>query len=501
MKRVPPESNGMLKLAAWGCVLLAVVMIYWHGPVLRFFDEYFDFSFSSKVEPQIDGVRLEAFADPRQRLQSPSTEDMQIVRRSEAELASVLVGGKRKTENSLGVSYGTDEYEIAAPETAEPETLYASRHDARPKTGRFSTNRNNAKSTAEHLKAEEVPSLEHLGKSIGRSETNDHSAMAGVVDQHPAFSVPKIANRKKLDKIAPMLSLSGGAFIMGSDMAGEKDQRPAHQVRLAPFKIDRHHVTNRQFQLFVRETEYRTAAEKNGWSYVFDFERKSWVRMVGVCWMNPTGNSASAPTVDDVRPALLDLPVVHVSWNDALAFCHWAGKRLPTEAEWEYAAKGGLIDVPYSWGNQRTKSGETFANYWQGWFPDENTKADGFLMLSPVGAFPENRFGLFDMGGNAWQWVGDRYSSEYYRRSPMNNPVGPASNDAEWVSLPRFRVDRENGQYSAERFEGTEEIPLRVIRGGSFLSAENTDAGYRVTARGSQPQSLSFQDVGFRCAE
>lgn len=498
MKRVPPDSNGLLKLAAWSIALLAAGLIYWHGSVLRFFDEYFDYSFSSKFETKFTEANLEPFADPKTRLYDSLIVDMQIVRRNEAELASVLSRGK---QDRLDASCGTEQMRSSMPEFAEPESVYANRYESKPKTNVLSSDFNSMKPTADRLKTEEIPLLEHLGAKNVENDLVEKSMPSSQGGRHPALSVPKIKDRKQLDTFAPMVSLAGGPFIMGNDMAGEKDQRPAHQVRLAPFKIDRHHVTNRQFQFFIRETKYLTTAEANGWSYVFDFERKSWVRMVGACWTNPTGNSSLIRTENGIMAAMLDLPVVHVSWDDAQTFCHWAGKRLPTEAEWEYAAKGGLIDVPYSWGHQRIKSGETFANYWQGWFPDENTKADGFLMLSPVASFPENRFGLFDMGGNAWQWVGDRYSSEYYRRSPMDNPVGPSIADGETVSLPCFRVAKENGRYSTEEFEGTEEVSLRVIRGGSFLSAENTDAGYRVTARGSQPQSLSFQDVGFRCAE
>ena len=334
--------------------------------------------------------------------------------------------------------------------------------------------------------------------------TQDEMPMLGTPERNRSLSIeslPQIADRTKLDAIAPMKALPGGTFRMGSDTAPEKDQRPTHQVRLDPFKIDIYQVTNRQFQMFVRETLYETTAERLGWSFIFHAKRKAWVRMVGVNWKNPSGNTPYAGLESGAVTAMLDLPAAHVSWDDAQAFCRWAKKRLPTEAEWEYAAKGGLLDVPYPWGKSRQAEGKYFANFWQGRFPDENTAADGFLGLSPVGSFPANAYGLFDVGGNVWEWCNDRYAGDYYRRCPLDNPQGPIAEEGETAAVARVMLRKENGQYVGETIGGSDDVSLRVIRGGSFLSAENTDAGYRTTARGSQPQSLSFQDVGFRCAE
>jgi formylglycine-generating enzyme required for sulfatase activity len=288
------------------------------------------------------------------------------------------------------------------------------------------------------------------------------------------------------------VSLSGGTFLMGTDSASEKDQQPAHQVTLKPFRIDVHEVTNRQFQEFAEQTGYETTAEKNGWSYVFDDERKAWVRMTGIDWKTPQEANAAAVS-------LSALPVVHVSWDDATAYCRWAKKRLPTEAEWEYAAKGGLGNAAYPWGKERLIGEKYQANFWQGWFPKENTGADGYLFLAPVGSFPPNRFGLYDMGGNVWEWCADGYSETYYLRSPLENPQGPPPEETETASVAELRLEKQYGRYTKEELDGIAEVSFRVIRGGSFLSAENTDAGYRTTARGCQPQTMSFQDIGFRC--
>ena len=254
---------------------------------------------------------------------------------------------------------------------------------------------------------------------------------------------------------------------MGNDQAGNPEERPAHEVELDPFIIDIYEVTNRQFRLFVEATSYVTSAEKRGWSWLFDEKQKGWVEMPGANWRTPFPID---PTTDSGAP-WIGWPVVHVSWDDACAYCDWAGRRLPTEAQWEYAARGGLIDCEYPWGNMREPQGRLLANYWQGWFPEENLGTDGFLLLAPVGSFPKNGYGLHDMAGNAAEWCHDDYDAVFYLNSPRKKPI---------------------------RTVPPGESSLKVVRGGSFLSAENADAGYRVSARLGQPREMSFMNIGFR---
>jgi len=291
----------------------------------------------------------------------------------------------------------------------------------------------------------------------------------------PADIAPKIAKDRSsitipesLAKIAPMVELPGGTFRMGSDSGGLLDQRPAHLVVISSFQLDQYQVTNRQFQLFVDATGYQTTVEQQGWGYVFDFDQREWGKMTGASWRKPDGKTPLEET-------LLDHPVTQVSWIDANAFCRWAGKRLPTEAEWEYAARGGLVDNAYPWGEHRMKDGKYMANDWQGWFPQNNTGDDGFLLTSPVGSFACNPFGLHDMAGNVWEWCHDWYSPQYYQFSPKENPQGPDQPDSEHAG--------------------------HVVRGGSFLSSDNNGGAIRVTVRSYQPEKAGYQDVGFRAAE
>jgi formylglycine-generating enzyme required for sulfatase activity len=464
MKRIS-DNNGFLKLIVWSILFLVVTLIVWRHTVFQFFDDFFGTSISPVIEERLNEPLVRPLEPAKKRNDSLLSDDWEMVKNSsEAARTDVLRNNIQSQQtNTLPQSRYTNQYVVPAGE-------------------------------------QEI--VTH-GTALNRKEIPSLAAIDGLRSVLPEEEkeLPKIRDRSKLDAMAPMLSLSGGSFRMGNDNANERDQKPSHLVRLEPFRIDCYEVTNRQFHLFVQETKYRTTAEQRGWSYVFDFERKVWVRMVGVCWWNPHGKNPHGGAESATVTAMYDFPVVHVTWDDAQAFCYWSGKRLPSEAEWEYAAKGGLVDTLYSWGNQHQINGRFMANYWQGWFPNENSVADGFLLQSPVASFPANRYGLYDLGGNVWEWCGDRYRADYYRRSPLDNPLGASPDEGETVSITLFRVRKENGRYVEEEYEGTQNIPFRVLRGGSFLSAENSDAGYRTAARGYQPQSLSFSDVGFRCAE
>jgi formylglycine-generating enzyme required for sulfatase activity len=464
MKRIS-NSNGSLKLIVWSILFLAVSLIVWHREVFRLFDDFFGTSVSPVIAERLQESLPKPLEPP------PKTNSFML---SDADDKFTTPSDTAKTE----LLRNTARFQ---PITAIPQNRYINQYVIPTEESEIVT-----RGTA--LNRKEIPSLAII--------EGTRSALP-----EPEVVFPQIRDRSKLDAMVSMIALSGGSFRMGNDTAMEWDQKPSHLVRLEPFRMDCHEVTNRQFQLFVQETKYRTTAEQYGWSYVFDFERKVWVRMVGVCWWNPLGKNPHGNAESAAVIALYDFPVVHVTWEDAQAFCYWAGKRLPTEAEWEYAAKSGLVDTLYPWGNQHQIKGHFMANYWQGWFPSENSIADGFLLHSPVASFPANRYGFYDLGGNVWEWCGDRYRADYYRRSSLDNPLGPSLEEGDSVSITMFRVRKENGRYVEEEFEGTKNIPFRVLRGGSFLSAENGDAGYRTTARGYQPQSLSFSDVGFRCAE
>lgn len=317
-----------------------------------------------------------------------------------------------------------------------------------------------------------------------------------------AFSFRSLTSdeRLELDAIAPMVAIPGGTFRMGSDLGDVADQRPSHEVTLAPFSIDQHEVTNRQFRMFVRAIGFQTDAERRGWSFVFNTEKHGWARVVGACWWNPRGHNPSGGPESPAVSGTLDFPVVHVSWDDAMRFAQWAGKKLPTESQWEYAARGGLIDAAYPWGNELAPASREQCNYWQGWFPKDNLASDGFVALAPRGSFPPHGYGLFDMAGNAAEWCRDLYRSDFYTVSPLRNPQGPSDPDGSATAATVMTVLRTpSGDYQAHDEYAVEKTFKRVVRGGSFLSAKNRDQAYRTFHRTWQPQTLSYDDIGFRC--
>ncbi|HOI48675.1 MAG TPA: formylglycine-generating enzyme family protein [Prolixibacteraceae bacterium] len=304
-----------------------------------------------------------------------------------------------------------------------------------------------------------------------------------------------------------MVLIPGGKFMMGGDSIwGRPDEFPAHWVEVSPFYMDIHEVTNRQFQAFVDATGYVTTAErKPDWeemkkqvppgtpkppdevmvaaSLVFtppnhavplDNPQVWWSWVPGADWKHPEGPQSNLAGREDH-------PVVHVSWDDAVAYCQWAGKRLPTEAEWEYAARGGAAAATYPWGNERVTRGGVKANVWEGNFPNLNSGRDGFRGTASVGRYPANPYGLHDLAGNVWEWVSDWYDAGYYARCQQAgvvvDPQGPATpNDPDEPLVPK-----------------------KVTRGGSFLCSDQYCSGFRIGARMKTTRDTGLSHTGFRC--
>ncbi|WP_371400419.1 formylglycine-generating enzyme family protein [Kribbella sp. NBC_00662] len=271
--------------------------------------------------------------------------------------------------------------------------------------------------------------------------------------------------------------LEGGSFTMGNTNGDENagdGETPVHAVELSPYSIDATSVTNAAFARFVDATGYRTEAEIFGYSAVFHLALAAepeelmgpasgtpwWAGVRGADWRHPGGSRSDLDGLDEH-------PVVHVSWNDAVAYCKWAGRRLPTEAEWEFASRGGLDGARYPWGDELLDD-EWRCNIWQGDFPRANTEEDGFLTTAPVRTFEPNGFGLWQMVGNVWEWCGDWFGPRYYKFSPTEDPHGPSLGAA------------------------------RVIRGGSYLCHDSYCNRYRNAARSSNTPESSMGNAGFR---
>jgi len=309
---------------------------------------------------------------------------------------------------------------------------------------------------------------------------------------------------------AGMVWIAGGEFSMGTDEPRSmRNERPAHRVKLDGFWMDEHDVTNGEFRKFVEASGYKTIAErKPDWeelkkqvapgtpkpdeallvpgSLVFAPTKQRvplndmswwWTWTPGASWKHPEGPGSTIEGKDDY-------PVVHIAWDDAAAYAKWAGKRLPTEAEWEFAARGGAkTNTRFWWGNEFRPAGKYMANTYQGTFPVKDRGEDGFVGVAPVKSFPANGYGLYDMGGNVWNWCSDFYADDVHEKESKQevclNPAGPAQT----VSF-----------HNPNAVE-------HVIKGGSFLCSDQYCESYRPSARRGTPYDTASSHVGFRCAK
>ncbi len=310
------------------------------------------------------------------------------------------------------------------------------------------------------------------------------SVPAAAAAASPRGGMPEIAPGPRAGSREGMAHIEDGTFLMGADddeIWRADGEDPVREIRLEPFYIDRSCVTNREFEDFVEDSGYITEAERFGWSFVFHNQipkahRKKlqyetvqgiswWAKVEKADWRRPGGPGTN------IRKRM-DHPVVHVSWHDAAAFSLWAGKRLPREAEWECAARGGLRGKRYPWGDELTPGGKHRCNIWQGRFPQEDTADDGYDSTAPARSFKPNGFGLYNVSGNVWEWSADWFSPDYHKRNGNGeaNPAGPPQGVA------------------------------KVIRGGSFLCHASYCNRYRVSARSSNTPDSATCHTGFRCA-
>lgn len=316
------------------------------------------------------------------------------------------------------------------------------------------------------------------GSDTAPTDTNDDESELEVADEAD-LGDPELYDTTAADRTNQMVLIQGGEFRMGTDkpVFAADGEAPSRNVRVDDFYLDVYEVSNYEFERFVKATGHKTEAETFGDSFVLDSaiseETKKgitqavaaapwWLPVKGADWRRPEGPDSSIKN-------RMDHPVVHVSWNDAVAFCKWSGKRLPTEAEWEYACRSGLSERLFPWGNKWDPNGQTRANIWEGQFPVTNTAEDGYPGTAPVTAFPASKFGLKNIIGNVWEWTSDWWTTRH-SQDPLDNPKGPSS--------------------------GAD----KVKKGGSFMCHKSYCYRYRCAARSQNTPDTSAYNIGIRCA-
>lgn len=314
------------------------------------------------------------------------------------------------------------------------------------------------------------------------NKENTQKCCAASRDASGSIRSEPMLEKSEADSMEKLIELKGGKFLMGKDDEEgfiQDGEGPAREITLGPLYIGETTVTNLQFYEFVKTTGYITEVERFGWSFVFidllaeidkekDFQVAAqtpwWCAFRGAKWNQPEG-------VGSQIKERMNHPVVHVSWNDAMAYCQWSGKRLPTEAEWEYAARGGMVQKRFTWGDDLMQDNTHHCNILQGNFPGYNSMEDGYFGTAPVKSFVPNNFGLYNSSGNVWEWCNDWFSPDFHKNGPTVNPEGPPGGQA------------------------------KVMRGDSFLCHHSYCNRYRVAARSKNTPDSSCSNIGLRCAK